>query len=194
MPIVPDVKNWTWVLGRSCPECGFDAAATPYEAVPGLAREYACRLTARLALPDAVTRPDGGTWSALEYAAHVRDVCRIFAYRTAVAARVDAVDPGVPAFDAQGLDAAETADGVPVFSNWDQDETAIADRYGEQDPAIVAAELAEAADRVARALESVPASDRGFQVRRSDGSTFTVETLAGYFLHDVIHHVHDVRG
>lgn len=124
----------------------------------------------------------------------MRDVCRIFAYRTAVAARVDAVDPGVPAFDAQGLDAAETADGVPVFSNWDQDETAIADRYGEQDPAIVAAELAEAADRVARALESVPASDRGFQVRRSDGSTFTVETLAGYFLHDVIHHVHDVRG
>ncbi|WP_406237578.1 DinB family protein [Nocardia sp. NBC_01009] len=194
MPIVPDVKNWTWVLERSCPECGFDAAATPYEAVPGLAREYARRLTARLALPDAVTRPDEGTWSTLEYAAHVRDVCRIFAYRTAVAARVEAVDPRVPAFDARGLDAAEAADGVPVFSNWDQDETAIVDRYGEQDPAIVAAELAEAADKVARALESVPAADRGFQVRRSDGSTFTVETLAGYFVHDVIHHVHDVRG
>ena len=24
MPIVPDDKNWTWVLERPCPECGFD--------------------------------------------------------------------------------------------------------------------------------------------------------------------------
>ncbi len=25
MPIAPDTKNWTWVLERPCPECGFDA-------------------------------------------------------------------------------------------------------------------------------------------------------------------------
>ncbi len=23
--IVPDTKDWTWVLERACPECGFDA-------------------------------------------------------------------------------------------------------------------------------------------------------------------------
>ncbi|MFD0362695.1 DinB family protein [Nocardia sp. GCM10030253] len=194
MTIVPDVKNWTWVLERSCPECGFDAAATPYEAVPGLAREYAGRLSAALKRDDAVTRPDDQTWSPLEYAAHVRDVCRIFAYRTAVAARAEAVAPAVPGFDAKGLDVGETEDGLPMFSNWDQDETAIADRYGEQDPATVATELTAAAEVVARAIESVPAVDRDLQVRRSDGSIFTVETLAGYFVHDVIHHVHDVRG
>jgi hypothetical protein len=25
MPVVPDDKDWTWVLARRCPECGFDA-------------------------------------------------------------------------------------------------------------------------------------------------------------------------
>jgi hypothetical protein len=194
MPIVPDVKNWTWVLERSCPECGFDAAATSYAAVAGLARAYSGRMTATLARADAATRPDAATWSSLEYAAHVRDVCRIFAYRTAVAARTEAIAPRIPGFEGRGLDASETADGLPVFANWDQDETAVADGYGEQDPATVAAELTEAAETVARAIESVPAADRGLEVRRSDGSTFTVETLATYFLHDLIHHVHDVRG
>lgn len=194
MPIVPDVKNWTWVLERSCPECGFDPASITYTNVPGLAREYAGRLSATLARPDAATRPDDATWSALEYAAHVRDVCRIFTYRAAVTARVAAVDPRVTGFDAKGLDTGETADGIPVFSNWDQDVTAIADRYGEQDPGEVAAELTDAADAVARAFESVPAADLARQARRSDGSIFTVESLASYFVHDVIHHVYDVRG
>jgi two-component system chemotaxis response regulator CheB len=31
----------------------------------------------------------------------------------------------------------------PEFENWDQDATAVAERYGEQDPAVVAAELRE---------------------------------------------------
>ncbi|MEV6335723.1 DinB family protein [Nocardia vinacea] len=191
MPIVPDVKNWTWVLERSCPECGFDPESITYAAVPDLAREYAGRLSATLARHDATARPDDSTWSALEYAAHVRDVCRIFTYRTAVAARTEAVDPRVPGFDAEGL---ESEDGIPVFSNWDQDVTAIADQYDKQDPRKVAAELADAADAVARAFGSVPAAALGNQARRSDGSVFTVESLADYFLHDVIHHVHDVRG
>ena len=25
--IEPDTKDWTWTLGRACPECGFEAAA-----------------------------------------------------------------------------------------------------------------------------------------------------------------------
>ncbi|WP_062992365.1 DinB family protein [Nocardia anaemiae] len=191
MPIVPDVKNWTWVLERPCPECGFDPESITYAAVPALAREYAGRLAATLDRPDAAVRPDDSTWSALEYAAHVRDVCRIFTYRAAVAARTDAVDPKVPGFDAQGH---ESADGVPVFSNWDQDVTAIADQYDKQDPRKVAAELIDAADSVANAFASVPEAALGNHARRSDGSVFTLESLAAYFLHDVIHHVHDVRG
>ena len=38
-PITPDDKNWTWVLERVCPDCGFDAAVTPASAVPGLVRD-----------------------------------------------------------------------------------------------------------------------------------------------------------
>ncbi|MHB8274233.1 MAG: hypothetical protein ACYDC9_05635 [Dermatophilaceae bacterium] len=30
--------------------------------------------------------------------------------------------------------------------------------------------------------------------RRSNGSVFTIETLGQYILHDVAHHLHDVRG
>ncbi|WP_194819216.1 DinB family protein [Nocardia sp. XZ_19_385] len=189
MAIVPDDKNWTWVLEKTCPECGFDAPATAYEKVPGLTRDYAARLAGALTKDDATVRPDENTWSALEYAAHVRDVCRIFTYRTDIAARRAATDPQVPGFDAT----TGVADGLPLFSNWDQDVTAIADNYGAQDPAVVATELVEAAESIARAIESVPAADHELAVRRSDGSGFTVESLAIYFLHDVVHHVHDVR-
>ena len=34
MTIVPDTKDWTWVLRRPCPECGFDTQAFAVQAVP----------------------------------------------------------------------------------------------------------------------------------------------------------------
>ncbi len=37
--------------------------------------------------------------------------------------------------------------------------------------------------------QRVAANDGGL---RSDGSAFTVESLAAYFIHDPIHHLHDV--
>lgn len=176
MPIVPDVKDWTWVLERPCPQCGFDAAATAYESVPALTRDAADRFAAVLDRPGVRTRPDESTWSALEYGAHVRDVCRLFGTRLAL------MLAGTP------------EDEPPRFANWDQDETAVADRYNEQDPARVAAELDEAAERVARCFESVPPERRGLRGARSDGALFTVESFARYFVHDLVHHVHDVRG
>ena len=39
--IVAEDKDWTWVLDRACPECGFDASACRPEAVAGLTRENA---------------------------------------------------------------------------------------------------------------------------------------------------------
>ncbi len=30
--------------------------------------------------------------------------------------------------------------------------------------------------------------------RRSDGAAFTVDSFSRYFLHDVVHHLHDMRG
>ena len=36
MTIIPDTKDWTWVLRRPCPECGFDTQGFPVAAVPGM--------------------------------------------------------------------------------------------------------------------------------------------------------------
>lgn len=82
-------------------------------------------------------------------------------------------------------------DGVH-FENWDQDATAIEDRYWEQDPARVADELAAAAEAAATTLDSVTGDQWSHRGIRSNGSQFTVGTLAVYFLHDVEHHLHDV--
>jgi SAM-dependent methyltransferase len=169
--IVPDTKDWTWVLDRPCPECGFEASRVTVDRLAEVVRDNATTWEAVLTLPEARVRPDPATWSPLEYACHVRDVHRIFDVRLGL--MLDQVDPR--------------------FANWDQDETALAERYAEQDPATVSVELLEAAAVVAERYESVPPdawSRRGF---RSDGSEFTVERLGRYHLHDIVHHAWDVR-
>lgn len=172
MAIIADVKDWTWVLERPCPECGFAAAEAPFDRIPGLVRENAARWQPVLLRPDVARRPDEHTWSALEYAAHVRDVFRLFDHRLALV----------------------LAEDDPAFPNWDQDATAVAERYNEQEPAIVARELAEAAASVADAFAVVPPDLQGRTGRRGDGARFTVITMAQYFVHDPVHHLHDVAG
>jgi hypothetical protein len=171
--IVPDGKDWTWVLDRPCPECGLDTRNISGPQVPTLLRANASEWVAELAgRADAKDRPRPDAWSALEYACHVRDVFRIYRYRLGLMLEQD----------------------DPAFPNWDQDETALADRYGEQDPAAVSTELAEAAEDLAAAFDEVP---DGAWVRtgtRSDGAHFTVETFARYFIHDPVHHLYDVTG
>jgi hypothetical protein len=82
----------------------------------------------------------------------------------------------------------------PRYPNWDQDATAVADRYGEQDPAVVAAELGQAAEAIATRFESV-AGDQWLRTGlRGDGAHFTVETFGRYFIHDPVHHLYDVTG
>ncbi|MFF4651286.1 DinB family protein [Streptomyces sp. NPDC001380] len=175
--ITPDTKDWTWVLSRPCPDCGLDASSVPREAVAGLLRANAAAWTGLLAGGSADggelrRRPDPGTWSPLEYACHVRDVFRLFAVR---------------------LDLMLTRER-PLFPNWDQDATAEAERYGEQDPAAVAAGLAAAAESLAAAFDRVGGDRWRRTGDRSDGASFTVESFARYLLHDPVHHLWDVTG
>jgi hypothetical protein len=79
----------------------------------------------------------------------------------------------------------------PHYPNWDQDATAVQDRYGEQDPATVAKELTEAAHHLADRFTEV--TDWHRTGTRSDGAHFTIDTFARYFIHDPIHHLHDAR-
>jgi hypothetical protein len=80
----------------------------------------------------------------------------------------------------------------PVFDNWDQDATALEQRYHAQEPARVSGELAEAGRGLAVAFAEVADEDWERTGRRSDGAVFTVDTLARYALHDPAHHAWDV--
>lgn len=169
-PIEPDTKDWTWVLSSACPECGFDAASVQPTDVADRIRDDAADWVHRLAGSDVRTRPRPGVWSTLEYGCHIRDVHRIFAHRVRLMLTED----------------------DPQFPNWDQDETAIADDYVSQDPAVVATELFDAANVVAATYADVPADAWGRRGFRSNGSEFTVATISVYHLHDIVHHAYDV--
>jgi len=172
-PIVPDDKDWTWVLGRPCPECGFVAGEVDVASVAERLRENAQQWTDVLdGEPGAVRRrPDPRTWSALEYACHVRDVCRIYDMRLRLMLTQD----------------------DPHYANWDQDVTAVEDDYPSQDPTAVAAELTLAADALAERFDTVSGAQWDRTGVRSDGAAFTVTSFARYFIHDPVHHLWDVR-
>jgi hypothetical protein len=173
MTIAPDTKDWTWVLERDCPECGFDTQSFPREEVGAMLRDNVATwqqlLTSREA-PAERTAPD--KWSLLEYACHVRDVFRRFEGRLTLMLTED----------------------DPAFDNWDQDQTAIDERYAEQDPLHVAEEIGSAVVPLADLFDGVAGPQWERTGRRSDGSNFTVESLARYLIHDPVHHLWDVQG
>lgn len=164
----PEDRDWTYVIMEGCTECGF----TPFDATLAADRLRASvpRWRAALSADSATTRPAPLTWSPLEYGCHVRDVNATMGHR---------------------LELMLDHDGA-LFENWDQDATAVEDRYWAQDPGTVANELAVEAERAASTLDSVSGEAWLRRGTRSNGSQFTVETLAVYFLHDVEHHLHDV--
>ncbi|WP_354438074.1 DinB family protein [Marmoricola sp. OAE513] len=170
MAIEPDTKDWTWVLEERCDECGFDPAVVDVRALPDLIAANLRGWDGALADPDAAVRPASNVWSVLEYGCHVRDVHRLFGERVRLMLEED----------------------DPQFANWDQDETAVESRYDEQDPAVVAGEMAEAADQIAAVFAGVQEDQWDRPGRRSNGSRFTVATLGAYYLHDVVHHLHDI--
>ncbi|RYU12465.1 DinB family protein [Nocardioides iriomotensis] len=170
MSIEPDTKDWTWVLERPCPECGYDARTVEAAELPARLREASAPWRDVLAREDAAVRPADNIWSPLEYACHVRDVHRVFDGR---------------------VERMLTEDD-PAFDSWDQDATALEGRYDEQDPATVAGELVAAAEAVAVRYAGVEGDLWRRTGRRSDGAVFTVDSIGRYHLHDVVHHLYDV--
>lgn len=171
MTITPDTKDWTWVLDRTCPECRFDVQEFPPDYAGLLIRQGAERMRTLLNDRRAGTRPSPDVWSGLEYACHVRDVFRLYEERLIM--MLDQDDP--------------------LYPNWDQDETAVRDKYEEQDPERVGLELEEASESLASRFDALDDHDWMRKGRRSDGATFTVESFARYLIHDLYHHIHDVE-
>jgi hypothetical protein len=154
------------------PECGLDVARVPRDEIAARLHANADAWPPVLERGDARERPDPATWSALEYGCHVRDVFVLFDERLSLLLAQD----------------------DPLFANWDQDETALASRYAEQDPAAVAADTARAGHALAARFEALDEAAWLRPGRRSDGAAFTVESFARYLLHDPVHHLHDVGG
>jgi hypothetical protein len=168
--IVPDDKNWTWVLEKRCADCGFDASSFDAMGTGAALRDQAARWVDVLRQNGVSIRPKPGVWSPVEYACHVRDVFRKFDERLAL--MLNEIDP--------------------AFENWDQDATAIEDRYDLQNAADVANELQEAGISLADRFDSVAGEQWSRTGFRSDGSAFTVESIAKYLMHDPVHHLWDV--
>ncbi|MEW1951834.1 DinB family protein [Terrabacter sp. NPDC080008] len=171
-PSRPDDADWTWVLERPCPDCGFDPGAVETADVPALLREAAERYAVRLGRDDARTRPEAGVWSPLEYACHVRDVCEV------MTGRLEQILAG--------------GGEVVTFANWDQDATAVEGEYWRSDPQVVAREVTAACETAATAYARPSGTQWEWPALRSNGSRFTARTLALYFVHDVRHHLWDV--
>jgi hypothetical protein len=170
MAVERDTKDWTWVLERPCPECGFDAGAIDTDVLAEKLRDGATRWSAVLSREDVRIRPSESQWSPLEYACHVRDVFVVFDGRLALMLESD----------------------NPTFENWDQDQTALEGRYCDQDPAVVRDEMCASARRYADRIDGVESLDWERPGLRSNGSEISVASLGRYSLHDVVHHLWDV--
>ncbi len=171
MTITPDNKDWTWVLSRPCPECSFATQLHERQHISTMIRSNAELWCSALAQPKPELRFRDEHWSILEYGCHVRDVYAV--YQTRVHRML-------------------TENG-PHYDNWDQDITARDDDYANQDAADVARQLEAAAEVLALTFESIT-SDYQWQRTgfRSDGSSFTIESISRYMIHDTIHHLVDI--
>ena len=156
-----------------CADCGFDGATYSDPELLASLRSLADRWRRQLAAAGGHlrTRPAPTTWSAIEYAAHSRDVTALHAYGVEQALTVDE-----PTFPPIGDDILNHAVST----------------YGDADPDEVCDELATAAHRLAELADDAGADawTRGLTVgdTRSD-----VRRLLEHALHDSQHHLDDVE-
>jgi glycine/D-amino acid oxidase-like deaminating enzyme len=162
---------------NDCSECGFsEESVTMADAVAALrkfGRRYQAPLTRFLSGEDGDAllrqRPAPGVWSALEYAAHVRDVYAWYDERVR----------------------RSLAEDRPVIEGPGPDEAAEAGRYNELDPKTVTQELAANAERLAATLEVVP-EESWERVHVRFGAERSVLFTARRAVHEGNHHLLDI--
>ncbi len=162
-----------------CEECGWQAASVTTDnaeaTVRDLGRRYRAPLTRLLPTdPDDLLRrrPSATTWSALEYAAHVRDVIALWGGALHLLLTEDR--PVVPRPD-------------PAIA----DEAAAAGDYNALDPTVTAEELAANADRMARKVATIGA-DQWDRVIVLGDEEMTAIAVARKVAHEGAHHLLDI--
>ncbi len=156
-----------------CEECGFEYDLNEAEQAGAAIVDGVAQLAAVLqGSPDHLTRrPQPQTWSALEYACHVRDVLLVQRERVLAARRTDR-----PSFEPMGRDERVEHDG-----------------YAEQDPRDVSRQLTDAARLFANVLARLDPSDwdRTVMYNYPTRSARSLRWIAMHTLHEVHHHLLD---
>jgi hypothetical protein len=174
----PHVRLFDFVgfdtFATTCERCGFQYDLTPVEILPWLRSDANAFVAALQRHDDASVRrrPAPDVWSPLEYACHVRDVLRVQRERIELTLRAD----------------------EPEFEPMGRDERVLRDRYNEQDPRVVAQEIADANDALVRLLESLDDD----QWRRRGWYNYpnrelqTVQWIGTHTVHELLHHRVDI--
>lgn len=159
-----------------CPGCDFVFANLAVADIPDRMRSFGPRYGALLAgvAPEKLRqRPEPDVWSALEYAGHIRDVLLVQRDRFVLAIHGD------------------TPDFVPMF----RDERAESLAYAADDPQTVAAEIAFAANLLARLLARMDNDQRARRCQFSYPTPREVDLLwmSRHTCHEGEHHLKDVH-
>ena len=160
-----------------CGECGFDpdgvTPETAADAVRAFARRYQAPLTRFLPDEDGTavlrTRPESGGWSALEYAAHVADVFKLFGRR---------------------VEHLRATDGA-ALEVVDHEAAVASGAYDELEPAHVAADIADAANTLGDALAGLTEAEWNHSGTRA-GEPRTMLDVARRAVHEGSHHLLDI--
>jgi len=169
-----EAMDWTEVLEAPCPFCGTAPGEVDPGELPAALQEQAAAWEVVLAGTDddrLRARPDDGTWTALEYGCHCRDVLAVMTERVA---RVLVEDD-------------------PDFGWWDHDAAAVDEHYNEQDPVAVAGDLAANAAWLAGTLTMVEGDEWERAGTRGDGARLSVAGIGRFTLHELAHHRWDAE-
>lgn len=161
--------------GWVCPKCGFDYDDQDVVTTPALVQELGAAYRSRLleeAHKDVAVwrvRPDPATWSALEYACHVRDCFALYDWRIR---RVVARDR-------------------PQLHAMRRDDVVTERAYNDQPPIAVAEEVATNAGQLSALLASITA-EQWDRVGVRDGEDLSVAWMARNVVHEAEHHLLDI--
>lgn len=160
---------------QRCDPCGYDYdAATPTNA-SGLLRTEVTRLADLLATadPELAQRGTETTWSAVQYAGHVRDVLLVQRER-ALAARLQS---------------------NPVAVSMGRDERVAWGEYDLADLRDVGRDVLRAAEWLARTLDNLGESDwsRTLLYNYPEPTERSLRWLAAHTIHEVVHHRADIE-
>ncbi len=177
-PFRPHIRLFTFVgydaLNDACPVCGFTYAIARAAALEWIPSDINAFVTLFRSFDDIAVRrrPAPDVWSPLEYACHVRDVLHVQLERIQLTAH----------------------EHEPTFVPMGRDERVVADRYNEQDPAVVAREIEEAGNAFYEYL--VALDDEGWSrqgvYNYPEPQLRTVEWITIHTVHELLHHRVDI--